>query len=217
MFRYKMVATAIVVSFLTLGASTAMASGWERIGVEDGVEVHFKEEGDDFSARGEITVDVHIGKIIAVFVNPNERPHWVGNYVDHETLDITRSHERYWLKLDPSRLVSSRDYVIESRYNFDEDKRVFTANSRSVEDERKPEQDCCTRAVSTTKYTIEAVPGKEQTKINVEVQTDPKGRIPRRSVRSAVQDWPVSTLNNLTRRAQIDGMRTDPRVKDWHK
>lgn len=217
MIRYQMIAAAIVSSLLVFGASTALAGDWENIGTTDGVEVHFKEVGDDFSARGEIVADVHIGKILRVFTNPNERPYWVGNYVDHKTLDITRTSERYWIKLDPSRLVSARDYVIHANYEFDAENRVFRSTARSVEDDRMPEQDCCVRAASNTVYTFEAIPGQERTRIHVEVSTDPKGRIPRRSVRSAVQDWPVSTLTNLIQRASLDAMPVDSRVEDWHE
>lgn len=217
MFRFQIWTATLIVSFLFAGISTAYAGGWEDLGVEDGVQVHFKEVGDDFSARGEMVADVHIGKIITVFTNPNERPYWVGNYVDHETLDITRTSERYWLKLDPSRLVSSRDYVIQANYTFDADNRVFKSEAESVEDERKPDQECCVRAVTETSYTIEALPGSERTRISVEVSTDPKGRIPSGRVRSAVQDWPVETLNRLARRSSIDAMPIDSRVEDWHE
>ena len=215
MFRYQIIAAAVVLSVMSFDLSTADAGEWERVGTTDGVEVHFKEVGDDFSSRGTIETDVHIGKIITVFVNPNERPNWVGNYVDHETLDLTRTSERYWVKLNPSRLVSSRDYVIEAKYSFDNDKKIFTSKAKSVTDERKPKQDCCVRAVTETNYTIEALPGG-RTRISVEVTTDPKGSIPTRSVRSAVKDWPVSTLGNLSKRASLDAMPLDPRVKDWH-
>ena len=217
MSKIHLLAAVLVASFFFVDTAEADASEWEDLGVKDGVQLHFKEVGDDFSARGEIVVDVHIGKLLRVFTNPNERANWVGNYVDHKTLDITRTSERYWLKLDPSRLVSARDYVIDARYTFDEENRTFRSVAQSVDDERMPDQDCCQRAVSNTTYTFEALPGQERTRIHVEVSTDPKGRIPRRSVRSAVQDWPVNTLNALVRRASIDAMPVDPRVKDWHE
>lgn len=217
MGRKKITAVGIALALVLGCASTAVAGDWEAVGETDGVTVHVQErdDSDDFAFRGEMVADVHIGKVITVFTNPNERPHWVSNYEDHETLRLTRTSERYWLKLDPSRLTSARDYVIEAQYDFDDDDNVFTSEAESVEDDDKPEQDCCTRATTRTDYTIEALPG-ERTRIKVEVETDPKGRIPSRVVRSTMEDWPVTTLTNLVRRASIDGMPVDDRVEDWH-
>ncbi len=219
MGRYHITAMLTALAIIFGCASTAVASDWERVGTTDGVTVYIQErEGsDEFAMRGEMTADVHLGKIIRVFTNPNERRHWIANYVDHESLELSRSGEIYWLKLDPSRLVSSRDYVIQSRHNFDESSRTVTSTANSTEDSRKPEQDCCVRAQTKTSYKFEAVEGSEQVKLTVEVETDPGGRIPSRTVRSTMEDWPVTTLTRLVRRASIDSMPVDSRVEDWHQ
>ncbi len=219
MGRYQITAVMMALAIVLGCASTATAGDWESVGTTDGVTVYVQERpgSDDFAMRGEMTANVHIGKIIRVFTNPNERQHWIANYVDHESLDLSQSGETYWLELDPSRLTSSRDYVIQSQHTFDADSRTFTSEANSIEDSRKPEQDCCVRATTKTKYVFEAVEGREQVKLSVEVETDPGGRIPSRIVRSTMEDWPVTTLTNLVRRASIDAMPVDPRAEDWHE
>ena len=218
MVRKQIIALLIIMGVSFVSLSSAVASDWEHVGETDGVDVHSKElpDSDLFAFRGEMTADVPIGKIITVYTNPNQRPHWVHDFGDSETLDITRTSERYWIKFDLSWPATDRDFVFQADYDFDADNRKFTARIRSVEDERKPDDDCCVRAEGETTYTFEAIPGQEMTRIVVESQTDPKGRLPGRLVRRTQRDWPVVTLTNLVERASASGIDVDPRVSDWH-
>ncbi len=200
--------------FVLFGSSTALAGGWDRIGETDGVTV-YKKDGDDVMFRGVMEADVHIGNVIAVFVNPNQRPHYVDNYADHETFERDATSELYWLKLDMPFGVSDRDFLLRSNHDFQAGSRTFKSVTESVTDSRKPEDDCCVRADTRTEYTFEAQQGSETTKIEVVVQTDLKGRVPGRVVESAQEEWPVETLNAIVR--QASNASPDSRAADWHE
>lgn len=218
MVRNQIVVLAVGLAVSLFALSPAVAGDWEHVGETDGVDVHSKEVADSdlFAFKGETTANMHIGKLLTVYTNPNQRPHWVHDYGDSETFDITRTSERYWIKFDLSWPATDRDFVFQADYDFDEDNRTFTARIRSVEDERKPEDDCCVRATGETTYTFQAIPGQEMTRVTVESQTDPGGRLPSRLVRRTQRDWPVVTLTNLIERASADSIDVDPRVSDWH-
>ncbi len=215
MLSSRLLAIAIALTLIAT-SSVALAGDWEEVGTTDGVTVHTKESSDSDSSsfRGERTVNMHIGDIIAVLTNPNERPNWVSDYGGHETLERSEDHEIYWLRIDLSWPATDRDFVFRADYNFDEENRVFTAELESVEDSRKGEDDCCVRGTGTTKYTFTAIPGQEMTRIEVESTIDPQGRLPSRIVRRTQREWPVNTLNALVRQAQ--SASTDARVADWH-
>ncbi len=206
-----------VVLICIAGTSTAVASDWERVDQTDGVTVYERDAGDDVAFRGTMEADIHIGELIATFVNPDQRPHWVDNYGDHETIEQSASSELYWLQLDMPFGVSDRDYVLRAQYNFDEANRTFTATTQSVEDRRKPEDDCCVRAESNIEYVFRAEPGEQTTHIEVDVQSDLKGRVPSRIVNSAQREWPVATLNALVDRTRSSGVDADSRAADWHR
>lgn len=195
--------------------------GWERVATIEGVEIYQREarqiEGVAF--RGVIETDLHVGQVIRVFVDAEERPHWVYRHADQEALDLEEPNgswsERYWVRVDMPFPATDRDYVFHTVYEFRPDERVVTADIRSVEDRRKPEQECCVRARSITHYKVEALPGRERTRITVEVEVDLGGRLPAWITRGARREWPVETLRALVARAAQAGV--DERVADWHE
>lgn len=218
--RQVSIVASTVLLCLALFAVVAVAQDeqWEYVGEFDDVDLYQMEIGDedDLAFRGIIEVDVHIGQVVEVFTTPEERPNWVSRYSDHQTLEHGEDFERYWLHLGLPIFVSDRDFVLESRYSFDDEERLFTAVTESVEDERRPEDDCCIRAESTVLYEIQAMEGEERTRIEMSALTDLKGGLPGWVVRRAQQDWPVDTLNNLVDRAREEEIGVDERVEDWH-
>ena len=209
---------AIALCLAIMGASAvAVASDWEEVGTTSGVTVHTKDvpDSDASSFRGERTANVHIGDLIAVLTNPDQRPNWVSDYGGHETLERSDTHEIYWLRIDLSWPATDRDFVFRADYSFDEENRVFTAELESVQDSRKGEDDCCVRGTGTTTYTFTAIPGQDMTRVEVESTIDPQGRLPSRIVRRTQREWPVNTLNALVNQASGD-VQTDSRVQDWH-
>ncbi len=192
---------------------------WEYVGTFDDVDLYRMEleDEDQLAFRAAATTDVHIGKVVQVFTSPQERPEWVSRYNDDETLDRGEDFERYWLHLGLPIFVSDRDFVLESRYQFDDEERTFRSVTESVEDERRPEDDCCIRAEATVLYEIEALPGAETTRVDMIAVTDLKGGLPGWVVRRAQRDWPVDTVQNLIDRAADDEVQIDDRVQDWHQ
>lgn len=215
MSKSRLLAVGACLLVLTV-ASTASADDWEHIDTTDGVWVYEKEAGDDVMFRGVTEADVSIGELFAVYRNPEHRPYWVDNYENHETFERDESSEIYWMHLDMPFGVSDRDYVLEANYEFNEGNWTIEAVTESIEDDRKPEDDCCTRAETRTEYTFQAQPGEETTTIEVVVEVDLKGRVPSRVVDSATEEWPVETLNGLIDRTKQADVEPDSRVDDWH-
>lgn len=204
---------------LTTGMSTAFAEEWEDLGVRDGVRVsRMHVSGSDmFAFRGEIEVDLHIGKIATVFLDPTQREHWVDRYHSHGTLERGNNVELYWIRFKLPMGVSDRDYVMRSEVTIDQSARVLTNQVRSVEDSRRPENKCCVRAITQTHYDFRPVPGQEKTRLIVEVHTDPKGRLPAAMVNRIQSDWPSKTLGGLIKRASESGVAIHPDFQDWHE
>jgi len=204
--RRKAAGFLAVVGALLLGATLAPmpAMAWEYLGTEAGVKTYRKAvPGTDvFAFRGETTANVHIGRILQVFLDKSQRKHWVDRYGDSRTIEAGPSHEIYWIKFDLPFPVSNRDYVLRADGFPDPEKRVFTAKIKSVNDRRKPEDDCCTRAMAYgTFYKFEAVQGWEKTKMTVEVHTDPKGILPDWLINMIQKKWPSKTLSGLINRS----------------
>ncbi|MFU8803399.1 MAG: START domain-containing protein [Bradymonadaceae bacterium] len=200
-------------------APQAFASGkWEPTGTSDGVRLSKMEvEGSSIVAfRGEVVADVNIAKLIAVFIDSNERRHWVDRYAGHKTLERSETREVYWIKFALPFPATDRDYVLQTDVAVDEDTKVFTARIKSVVDRRKGEDGCCVRAeVRNTFYRFQALPDG-RTSMSVEVHTDPKGRIPTWLVNRIQRDWPSKTLSGLINRTKKSPVPAHPHFVDWH-
>ena len=200
-------------------ASSALAASWEDVGVLNGVHVWRREEPATgvMSFKGEITTDVQIGKLVAVFADRNQRKYWVDRYADSKTIEKPGPlSELYWIKFKLPFPISDRDYVLRADGVLDADKRVFTANIKSVSDARKGNDDCCVRAtVNRTFYRFTALKGGK-TKLEVEVNTDPKGLLPNWLVNLIQKEWPSKTLNGLLKRVRASDSAPMVELADWH-
>jgi hypothetical protein len=220
--------TLLLTIVLTLAAAPVLTpiahadGGWEYIGTTDGVRVSRKTEpgSDQFSFRGETVAPIAIGKLLAVFLDRNQRKYWVDRYDDSKTLERPGPlSEIYWIKFALPFPVSNRDYVLRADGTMDAEHHVFLANIHSVNDPRKPKDDCCVRATANrTFYRFEAIKGvPEKTKIVVEVSTDPKGMLPDWLVNIIQKKWPVKTLGGLIERTRKANPAPLPDFATWHE
>jgi len=193
------------------GVAHAQAPGaWEYVGTTEGVKVWRRSVPGTalLQFRGETTVPVHIGKVLAVFLDRNQRKFWVDRYDDSKMLEQPNPmSEIYWIKFKLPFPISNRDYVLRADAVVNAANHSLKASIKSVRDARKADDDCCVRAhLQQTYYLFEAVKGKEMTKMTVEVQTDPKGMLPDWLINSIQKNWPSKTLSALANRAA-----------KWHK
>ena len=200
----RLLAGALLVLFLF--PLSAAAEDWESVGEIDGVKVWKKSvEGSGLLAfRGEVTADVSVGQIMAVFTNPKKRKDWVARFRDSKNLETGPGFAEYWIAFNAPFPVSNRDYVLRSEGFPDPDARVYVSKIKSITRKDTPEHDCCVRAdVTRTYYRFEALRGeKPRVKMTVEVHMDPQGMLPNWLINMIQKKWPADTLNGLVREAK---------------
>lgn len=226
MVRDSLCPALISISLLTvlLLPSTAMA-GWNYLKTEDGVEVYERNARymGEQTLRAVVEVDAPIGQVVSVFTDPEARMEWTYRADDQEVLQVDGDTEdqwleRFWTRIDMPFPVSDRDYLVAKKYELHPEERKLTARVRSINDDRKPEQSCCVRALSVMRYTLEAIPGEERTRVELIAETDLRGNLSSgRLVRQNAPAWPVGTLKRLAERAEANGVPIDERVADWHE
>lgn len=198
----------------------AQEGSWEFVDTIDGVKVWRKQvPGSDLMAfKGEITANVHIGKIISTFLDRDQRKHWVDRFAEQKLLEKSGPmSETYWIHFALPFPIKDRDYVLKADGQVDQTAHVFTARIKSVRDPRKGEDDCCVRAeAKNTYYRFEALPGTERTKMTVEVHTDPKGSLPDWLINLIQKKWPSKTLTGLIARAKAQN-QIQPEMANWHE
>lgn len=220
MHRYTRRAILTLCLCLSLFATAGFAQegSWENIGTFDGVKVWRKQvPGSElFAFKGEITTNLHIGKIMTTFLDRDQRKFWVDRFKEQKMIEkASPMDELYWIHFELPFPMTDRDYVLKATGQVDTANKVFTARIKSVTDGRKPADDCCVRAEAKgTYYKFEALPG-EKTKLTVEVHTDPKGSLPDWLINLIQKKWPSKTLSGLITRARAQN-QIHPEFANWH-
>ncbi|MBM4291601.1 MAG: hypothetical protein FJ138_09255 [Deltaproteobacteria bacterium] len=202
-------------ALLLLLPALTHATPWEPLGDIDGVktERQTKEDSPLFAFRGELTADIPLDVLAATFADPAQRRHWVDRYAEHITLEKTKLTEIYWIRFSLPPLVSDRDYILNTVAEIDRARGELRAEITSTTHPKAPEG-CCVRAeVQRTFYRFSAL-SRTQTRLIVEVQTDPKGLLPRWLVNQIQKSWPSKTLNGLVKRAREVGS-SHPEMRAW--
>jgi hypothetical protein len=221
--RYLLLTAMSTCAVVLARPAVAHADGgtWEAVGSIEGVETWRKSvPGTDLLAfKGQITAPVHIGKLLSVFLDRNQRRYWVDKFADTKTIEQDGPlSEIYWIRFALP-VVSDRDYVLKADGSADATTHVFTANIKSINDPRKPLDDCCVRAQAIgTYYKFEALKGTpERTRITVEVRTDPKGSLPDFIINMIQKKWPSKTLGGLVARTRKTNPASLPDYTAWHE
>ncbi len=216
--RRSILALTLCLTFLAT-AGFAQEGAWETIGTYDGVKVWRKQiPGSDlFAFKGEITTNLHIGKIMNTFLDRDQRKYWVDRFKEQKMIEKPNPlSELYWIHFELPFPMTDRDYVLKADGQNDATAHVFTARIKSVVDARKGPDDCCVRAeAKNTYYRFEALPGSEKTKLTVEVHTDPKGSLPDWLINLIQKKWPSKTLSGLINRAKAQN-QIAPDYANWH-
>ena len=98
---------------------------------------------------------------------------------------------------------------------FDESAKVVTITYNSITDTRKPQSDCCVRGeVVRTFWKIEPA-GPNQTRVIIEVQTDPRGSLPPSVVNLVQKGWPYNTMTGLRRQVATGQSTPEARITSW--
>jgi hypothetical protein len=209
----------VVLLVLVAGVAQAGEPPWEPTGDADGVKTYRREvPGTPMLAfRGEGVVDLHIAKLMKVFLDTEKATGWTDMLVESKNVGrISPLAKIIYQKYDLAFPASDRDYVMELRYEIDSAQKTVSARYKSIEDARVPENDCCVRAQTMSTYwKFVAVPGENKTRVEVEVLTDPKGMLPTFVVNMIQKDWPRKSINALKNRAMKPDVQPEPAYVDW--
>ncbi len=191
---------------------------WTLIGTTDGVEVARKQvEGKNvFAFRGEATTDVSVEILATILSDESVAPQWVDMMISSDVLKTYSSgamllHQKY----DIPWPMDDRDYVFKKEFNVDPKAKKFVVTLSSVEDPLAPPTEGFIRAEGErTFWSFEVLPSGE-TKIIVEVMTDPKGAMPDWLVNSVQEDWPHKSINALIKYSKSNTLTPHPKCAGW--
>jgi START domain len=204
--------------WVLLATAWAAPAGWEVISTAEGVEVARKSSPGSplFAFRGEGMVDAHISKVVGTVLDSGRSHLWVDMLQPMSVVAGSGTNERIlYQHYDLPWPVEDRDYVLQQKIVVDESAKMVTITYNSISDTRKPQADCCVRGeVVRTFWKIEPA-GPNQTKVIIEVQTDPRGSLPPSVVNLVQKGWPYNTMTGLRRQVATGQSTPDARIASW--
>jgi hypothetical protein len=202
----------------SFSAAATGGAGWESMGTKEGVAVERKVMPDSplFAFRGEGEFSVPIGKLVAVLKDPVIAVEWVDLMTEHtvvKSLGENKNliYESYGLPWP----ISDRDYVMQEKYSYKTESKVFTIDYESVENSARPPREDHVRAIAFRTFWRLTMLDAGRTKVEVEVFTDPKGALPAWLINLIQKDWPWKTIDGLVKRSSKPDVVADPAVSGW--
>ena len=206
----------MVVLAMLMSAPALAENPWVALGTRSGVAVFKRDEGSTlFAFRGEGEVPVHIGKLVAVQRDPEMARDWVDllERVEHQMVSETAAH--VYMHYDMSWPIQDRDFLVLRDVEINSTAKTYKVTLQSIEDARWPADPCCVRAtIHRTTWEFTALPGGN-TRVEVEVLTDPGGAIPHWLANAVQRDWPVNSIQGLVTRAVQPDVEPEPDLLDW--
>jgi len=178
----------------------ASAADWEEVYTQDEVTVSKMDlEGTKFYAfKGETVMDAPATRIMHVLLDNDHRIEWVDRLYQAVELEKNGPFDYVlYQAFDLPLTFADRDYVYRGQAKRVSDT-VVELHLVSVDHADKPAEDTVgvrAELVNSLYRLTDLEDGK--TRVEVEIQTDPKGWMPIWLVNLVQKDWPLETLNGM--------------------
>ncbi len=206
-----------------LGFSTnpAFAEGkWVLVEEKDGIKVYSKEvPGSDLVAfKGVKLMSVPVAKVAQVIMEDSveTKKKWVDMIMDFKVISKTQSESVAYSAYNLPWPVDDRDYIIHSKLVIDNEANQVTVAMRSTTSDKAPPTIGVRAELTHSSFTLVPKPGRK-TEVTVEIQTDPKGSLPKWVVNLIQRGWPSNTLKRLEIQAQKPETIENPYIKAQFK
>lgn len=188
-------------------------SAWHKVSDDDGIIVYQKKvEGlDTVSLRGETTIAASIKHITDVMAD-NEIAHlWMPMVAERRTLKMLSPTSRIeYTHVAMPWPITDRYFVNlgQAETLADGSVRLSVMSHEKPHDFLPPQPDKVLGILNYSEFLLTKLEGGRRTRIQLEVNTDPKGNIPSWVVNVAQRSWPrdffTGLIGQLRKRGQIE-------------
>ena len=198
------------VVLLLLPTTSSFAQDWQPVYEKEGVAVSKKEVADTnlVSFKGETVYQQPVSMVLGVLLDNDHRTEWVDRLVDNYILESTNEFDYVlYQAFELPAIFSDRDYVYHGVATLDDATGAVTLHMQSVEHSKAPESVGVRADLINSRYILTPLENGD-TRVEVEILTDPKGLMPAWFVNLITKSWPVATLNGI--RGQFDKGHVKP-------
>ncbi len=204
--KSRTVVVASVLALCAFAAGDALGdTAWEELSDADGIKVWRKDiDGSPIVAmRGRGTVDATVAKVASVIYDTPRCPEWVSDLSASRVVRLVSPGERVvYQRVSTPWPLDDREFVFVAKASFTPSTGEFLIDMASVEDETVARTDGVTRGrLLQSSFSLAPLEG-QKTILEVEVQADPMGSIPKSIVNWAQKSWPRETIEAIRRQVE---------------
>jgi hypothetical protein len=173
---------------------------WEFCEEKKGVKVFTKKYHDSpvVGLKGEMLMQAPLEKILWLLLDNEHRKEWVDRLKESQTLESISPFEYYvFQEFHLPWPFSNRDFVYHGKVQRLKDNGVVKLNLSSADHPKAPPTKGVRAKLIHSSYTLTPM-GQDQTKVELEILSDPMGKIPSWLINLIQRSWPVTTLTNIS-------------------
>ena len=198
-------------ALLSIFSSYASIPSWQQIKLKEGIKVFKKEITNSklVAFKGEAVFDTTPGKIIHVLGDNNHKKDWVDRLVKTEILEKIGPYEKVmYQEFSAPWPVANRDFVYHAKLIRKKSGEIVL-HMNSVPNPKAPKTVGVRADLIKSVYVLTPL-GPNKTKLEVEIQSDPKGLLPKWVVNIIQKSWPMKTLEKIREQVKKPFVRDVP-------
>jgi hypothetical protein len=194
------------------------SKSWENIHEEEGIRAFRKSiPGSPVLAfRGDAVLNASISKIASVLIDSSRKTEWVANCEAARTVQEISEYERIeYNHTGTPVVIKDRDFVFHAKAYLDRKKKRMVIRVRSTPDDRVPPTQYVRGEILDSHYILTMVGDGSKTHVQVQIQVDPKGSVPKWLANLTQKSWPTKTLKGIQRQAAKPDVKEHEGVKKY--
>jgi len=169
--------------------------------------------------RGEGVVNGPMEKIASIIIDYTRGTEWINSLVESKAVrNISDTefieYDHVSIPFPFSAVISDRDFVSDVNIQFDKKTQWLTVSYKPTTDPDAPPLKKYTRGIIDCEFRVARMSMTDQTYVQAQVFTDPKGGIPKWLVNFFQQSWPQDTFEGLRNQAKKTDIKILPVVSE---
>jgi len=185
------------------GMARGVERDWKKINEKKGISSYSTEiPGSKLVAvKGDAIINGSAEKVYAVLINDEHLKDWVDRLKVSKVLeDISDKEDVMYQEYSLPWPLKNRDFVFRGKVYRDIEGKVHL--EVKSEDHPNAPPTAGVRGETFGKYIITPL-GKSQCKLEVEIFSDPKGKIPKWLINYIQRDWPFETISSIVKQMEM--------------
>ena len=206
---------AMSVSAITLAS---IPRGWEKVSDDNGISVARQEvAGSPLVAfRGEAVIDAPMAKVANVLMDTSRKLEWVSDIKEARDIRQINQFERVeYNHTGTPWPTTDRDFVFHATAKLDRANQSMTFELKSIVDPAVPETKNVRGELKQSYYKLTSIANGTKTMLEVEIQADPKGAIPKWLVNLTQKKWPRKTIEGIRAQCAKPDVLEHPGIKAY--